>query len=133
MRISKPGATKYKAWKTTTKRMFKAKVKEGKDYRFQVAAEGAGGRGPVATIRFKASDRQNAPAHLVARRTDKPRQSVTIQDDSLRTATGEPSRAWNGSRGRTAKTAFDAEGVSRSRPSGIEVTPSSASGQAVNG
>ena len=53
VRISKPGGKKYKAWKTTTKRVFKAKVKKGKKYRFQVAAVGAGGRGPVTTIRFK--------------------------------------------------------------------------------
>jgi hypothetical protein len=53
VRISKPGGTKYKAWKTTTKRVFKAKVRKGKKYRFQVAALGAGGQGPVATIRFK--------------------------------------------------------------------------------
>ena len=53
VRISKPGGKKYKAWKTTTKRVFKAKVRKGKKYRFQVAAIGAGGRGPVTTIRFK--------------------------------------------------------------------------------
>jgi alpha-tubulin suppressor-like RCC1 family protein len=52
-RISKPGGTKYKAWKTTPKRVFKAKVKKGKKYRFQVRAVGAGGRGPVTTVRFK--------------------------------------------------------------------------------
>lgn len=53
VRISKPGGKKYKAWKTTTKRVFKAKVKKGKKYRFQVVAVGAGGRGPVTTIGFK--------------------------------------------------------------------------------
>ncbi len=53
VRISKPGGKKYKAWKTTTKRVFKAKVRKGKKYRFQVVAVGPGGRGPVATIRFK--------------------------------------------------------------------------------
>ena len=53
VRISKPGGKKYKAWKTTTKRVFKAKVRKGKKYRFQVVAIGPGGRGPVATIRFK--------------------------------------------------------------------------------
>ena len=53
VRISKPGGKKYKAWKTTSKRVFKAKVRKGKKYRFQVAAVGAGGRGPVTTIRFK--------------------------------------------------------------------------------
>ena len=53
LRITKPGGTKYKAWKTTTKRVFKTTVKKGKKYRFQVAAVGAGGRGTVTTIRFK--------------------------------------------------------------------------------
>ena len=53
VRISKPGGKKYKAWKTTSKRVFKAKVRKGKKYRFQVAAIAAGGRGPVTTIRFK--------------------------------------------------------------------------------
>jgi alpha-tubulin suppressor-like RCC1 family protein len=53
IRISKPGGTKYLGWKTTTKRMFKAKLKKGEKYRFQVAAVAAGGRGPVTTIRFK--------------------------------------------------------------------------------
>ena len=53
VRISKPGGTKYKAWKTTARRVFKAKVVKGKKYRFQVAAVGAGGRGPVTTVRFK--------------------------------------------------------------------------------
>jgi alpha-tubulin suppressor-like RCC1 family protein len=53
VRISQPGGKKYKAWKTTTKRVFKAKLRKGKKYRFQVAAVGAGGRGPVATIRFR--------------------------------------------------------------------------------
>ena len=53
LRISKPGAKKYKAWKTTTKRVFKTTVKKGKKYRFQVAAIGDGGQGPVTTIRFK--------------------------------------------------------------------------------
>lgn len=53
LRISKPGGTRYKAWKTTSKRVFKTKVKKGKKYRFQIAAVGAGGRGPVTTIRFK--------------------------------------------------------------------------------
>ena len=53
VRISKPGGKKYQAWKTTTKRVFKAKVRKGKKYRFQVAAVGAGGRGPITTIRFK--------------------------------------------------------------------------------
>jgi YVTN family beta-propeller protein len=53
VRISKPGARTFKGWTTTTKRVFKAKVRKGKRYRFQVCALGAGGRGPVATIRFK--------------------------------------------------------------------------------
>ena len=53
VRISKPGGKTYKAWKTTTKRVFKAKVHKGKKYRFQVAAVNAAGRGPVTTIRFK--------------------------------------------------------------------------------
>ncbi len=52
-RISKPGGKKYKAWKITSKRVFKAKVRKGKKYRFQVAATGTGGRGPVTTKRFK--------------------------------------------------------------------------------
>lgn len=52
VQISKPGAKKFKAWKTTTKRVFKAQVRKGQKYRFQVRALGAGGRGPVATIRF---------------------------------------------------------------------------------
>ena len=45
VRISKPGGKKYKAWKTTTKRVFKAKVRKGKKYRFQVAAIGPVGAG----------------------------------------------------------------------------------------
>ena len=53
VRISKPGGKKYKAWKTTTKRLFKATVRKGAKYRFQVAAVGIGGRGTVTTIRFK--------------------------------------------------------------------------------
>ena len=53
VRISKPGGKRYKAWKTTTKRVFTAKVRKGKKYRFQVAGVGTGGRGPVTTIRFK--------------------------------------------------------------------------------
>jgi hypothetical protein len=53
VRISKPGGTTYKARKTTTKRVFRAKVREGKKYRFQVVAVNAAGRGPVTTIRFK--------------------------------------------------------------------------------
>ena len=53
VRISKPGGKKYKAWKTTTKRVFKATVRKGKKYRFQVAARRTGGRGPTTTIRFK--------------------------------------------------------------------------------
>jgi len=53
LRISKPGGTTYKAWETTTKRVFKAAVKKGKKYRFQVAAVNAAGRGPVTTLRFK--------------------------------------------------------------------------------
>jgi hypothetical protein len=52
-RISKPGGTKYNKWKTTSKRVFKAKVRKGKKYRFQVAATGSGGRGPITTKRFK--------------------------------------------------------------------------------
>ena len=52
-RISKPGGKKYKAWKTTTKRVFKTQVKKGKKYRFQVRAVNAAGRGPVTTVRFK--------------------------------------------------------------------------------
>jgi alpha-tubulin suppressor-like RCC1 family protein len=53
VRISRPGGKRYKAWRTSTKRVFKAEVHKGKKYRFQVAAVGPGGRGPVATIRFK--------------------------------------------------------------------------------
>jgi fibronectin type 3 domain-containing protein len=53
VRISKPGGKKYKAWKTTSKRVFKPTVKKGKKYRFQVVAVNAAGRGPVKTIRFK--------------------------------------------------------------------------------
>ena len=53
VRISKPGGKKYKAWKTTRKQVFTAKVRKGKKYRFQVAAIGAGGLGPVTSIRFK--------------------------------------------------------------------------------
>lgn len=53
VRISKPGGKKYLAWRTTTKRVFQAKVKKGKRYHFQVAAIGDGGQGPVTTIRFK--------------------------------------------------------------------------------
>jgi hypothetical protein len=53
VRISKPGGKTFKAWKTTTKRVFKAKLRKGTKYRFQVAAVGTGGRGPVTTIRFK--------------------------------------------------------------------------------
>jgi hypothetical protein len=53
VRISKPGGKKYKAWNTTTKRVFKAKVKKGKKYRFQVAAVVPGGQGRISTIRFK--------------------------------------------------------------------------------
>ena len=53
VRISKPGGKKYKAWKTTSKRTFTAKVRKGKKYRVQVAAIATGGRGPVTTIRFK--------------------------------------------------------------------------------
>jgi hypothetical protein len=53
-RISKPGSKKYKNWKTTSKRVFKAKVRMGKKYRVQVRAEGPGGRGPTTTKRFKA-------------------------------------------------------------------------------
>ena len=56
-RISKPGAVSYKAWKTTTKRVFRAKLRTGKAYRFQVRALGAGGRGPVTTLRFRARER----------------------------------------------------------------------------
>lgn len=52
VRISKPGG-KYKAWKTTSKRTYKAKVRKDKKYHFQVAAIGAGGRGPATTIRFE--------------------------------------------------------------------------------
>jgi hypothetical protein len=52
-RISEPGGKEYQAWKTTAKRVFKAKVKKGKKYRFQVRALGAGGLGPVTTLRFK--------------------------------------------------------------------------------
>ena len=53
VRISKPGGKKYTAWKTTSKRVFKAKVRKGKKYRVQVATIADGGRGPVTTIRFK--------------------------------------------------------------------------------
>jgi alpha-tubulin suppressor-like RCC1 family protein len=52
-RISKPGSKKYENWKTTSKRVFKAKVRMGKKYRVQVRAEGPGGRGPTTTKRFK--------------------------------------------------------------------------------
>lgn len=52
VRISKPGVKKYRAWKMTAQRIFKAKVRRGKTYRFQVRSLGAGGKGPVATIRF---------------------------------------------------------------------------------
>lgn len=52
VRISKPGAKTFNTWKLTTKRLFKAKVRKDKQYRFQVRALGAGGSGPVATIRF---------------------------------------------------------------------------------
>jgi len=53
VRISKPGGKKYKAWKTTPKTTFKAKVKKGKKYRFQIAAVGAAGNGPTTTIKFR--------------------------------------------------------------------------------
>jgi hypothetical protein len=53
LRISKPGGKKYKAWRTTTKRVFKAEVRKGKKYRVQIIAVGPGGRGPVTTIGFK--------------------------------------------------------------------------------
>ena len=43
-RISKPGSKKYKKWKSTSKRVFKAKVRKGKKYRVQVTAVGPGGR-----------------------------------------------------------------------------------------
>ncbi|MEZ5118922.1 MAG: fibronectin type III domain-containing protein [Candidatus Nanopelagicales bacterium] len=52
-RISKPGGKKYNKWKKTSKRVFKAKVRKGKKYRFQVAATGSGGRGPITTKKFK--------------------------------------------------------------------------------
>ncbi len=52
-RISKPGGKKYKKWKTTSKRVFKAKVREGKKYRVAIRAVGPGGRGPTTTKRFK--------------------------------------------------------------------------------
>ena len=54
VRISKPGGNKFKKWQTTSTRVFKAKVRKGEKYRFQVAAVGVGGRGPVSTKRFKA-------------------------------------------------------------------------------
>ncbi|MEZ5157228.1 MAG: hypothetical protein R2687_00175 [Candidatus Nanopelagicales bacterium] len=54
VRISKPGGKKYKKWQTISTRVFKAKVRKGKKYRFQVAAVGVGGRGPTTTKRFKA-------------------------------------------------------------------------------
>lgn len=54
VRISKPGGKEYKAWKTTTKLVFKAKVKKGKKYRVPIGAVGPGGRGPVTTKRFTA-------------------------------------------------------------------------------
>lgn len=53
VRLSKPGAKKFTAWVITTKRVFRAKVHKGKAYRFQVRAVGAGGRGPVTTLRFR--------------------------------------------------------------------------------
>jgi hypothetical protein len=53
VRISKPGGSRYKAWTTTTKRAFKCTTKKGQRYRFQIAAKGPGGRGPLTTIRFK--------------------------------------------------------------------------------
>ena len=53
VRISKPGAKKYQAWKTTPKRTFKATVKKGKKYRFQITGVGPGGDGPTTTIKFK--------------------------------------------------------------------------------
>ena len=53
VRISKPAAKKYRAWEATNERVFKAKVRKGEEYRFQVAGIGAGGRGPVTTIRFR--------------------------------------------------------------------------------
>jgi len=54
-RITKPGKKKYKAWQTTSKRVFKAKVRESTKYRVQVAAVGPGGRGPITTLRFKSN------------------------------------------------------------------------------
>lgn len=36
-----------------SKRLFKVKVRTGMKYRFQVAAIGPGGRGPVTTFRFE--------------------------------------------------------------------------------
>jgi hypothetical protein len=53
VRISKPGGKKFKAWSTTSKRVFKTKVRKGAKYRVQIVAVGAGGRGPTTTIRFK--------------------------------------------------------------------------------
>lgn len=53
VRISKPGGKKYKAWKTTPNTKFKATVKKGKKYRFQITAVGTGGKGPTTTIKFK--------------------------------------------------------------------------------
>ena len=54
VRISKPDGTKFEKWKTNNTRVFKTKVRKGEKYRFQVAAVGVGGRGPVSTKRFKA-------------------------------------------------------------------------------
>ena len=53
VRISKPGGKKYKAAKIVRSMKFKAKVKKGKKYRFQIAAVGPAGNGPTTTIRFK--------------------------------------------------------------------------------
>ncbi len=53
VRISKPGGKNYKTWKNIPKTTFKASVKKGKKYRFQIAAVGTGGNGPTTTIKFK--------------------------------------------------------------------------------
>ena len=53
VRISKPGGKKFKAWKTTSKGVFTARVHKGKKYKVQIVAVGAGGHGPSATARFR--------------------------------------------------------------------------------
>lgn len=53
VRISKAGGRTFKAWKNTTQRVYKVKVRKGKKYRFQVGPVGPGGPGPISTIRFR--------------------------------------------------------------------------------